>query len=106
MQTTTETTTEIQRLPEVVDSKHLKGIGIRDIWAKLVKRSDTKAMYVRKDHVYEVFEIKVRKPKELNGYKYPRMEVYPGNEDFGHWAWCFTGKNGYKKAKEQYDFLP
>ena len=102
----TDTQQKVKKLPEVVDSSYFKGVGIQGLWAKLVERTDTKAMYVRKDRVYEVFEIKVREATEIHGYQYPKQEMYPKNEDFGHWAWCYSGKDAYKRAKEHYDFLP
>lgn len=38
---------------------------------------------------YEVFRKKVRKANVMpNGVEYPDREVYPGDRDFGNWAWC------------------
>jgi len=51
---------------------------------------------------YEVFEIIVGKPYSLvqkhgnkkgQVYNYPAAEKFPGNEDFGKWAWAFNTKN-------------
>lgn len=51
---------------------------------------------------YEVFKIIVGKAYSLvqkhgnkkgEVYNYPAAEKFPGNEDFGKWAWSFTTKN-------------
>jgi len=36
---------------------------------------------------YEVFKIKVDKPKVVFGIQLNEREIFPGNEDFGKWAW-------------------
>jgi len=36
---------------------------------------------------YEVFKIKIDKPKIVFGISLPEREKFPGNEDFGKWAW-------------------
>jgi hypothetical protein len=36
---------------------------------------------------WEVFKIKIDPPKELFGVQMGEREVFPGNEDFGKWAW-------------------
>jgi len=88
----------MERLPEVIE---VKGVGIPGLTAKLVMRTDKKAMY-RRDNVYEVFRIKVAEAREAFGKNYPQREVYPGNEDFGVWAWCFSNE---AKAKQRYDSI-
>lgn len=92
---------DYQRLPEIQTDFY--GVKIPNLTAKLVKRTDTKAMYYRWDDVYEVFRIKIEEPKEMFGKLYPRREIYPGNEDFGKWAWCFSDK---ESAEKRYDALP
>ena len=47
-------------------------------------------MYGRRDGAFEVFHVKIRPEGEVFGKVYPEREVYPGNEDFGQSAWCFT----------------
>lgn len=94
----TDTQQEIKQLPEVV--KPLNGVGIPGLSAKLVERTQTKAWYLREDGVHEVFKIKIEKGREMRGKWYPAHEKYPGNEDFGRWAWCFSGKNAEGNAKK------
>lgn len=77
--------TNYERLPEVVAIS----VGIPDMTAMLVARTDTKAIYKRWDDVWEVFHIVIRKESEAFGKTYPKREVYPGNEDFGKTAWCY-----------------
>ena len=45
---------------------------------------------------YEVFTKKIQPPFSLRGkgkdgklYEYPEKERFPGNEDFGKWAWAW-----------------
>ena len=95
-----KTKTDYERLPEVVSGFP---VGIPDISAKLVKRTDRKAMYYRWDNVWEVFRISISEAAEIYGRKYPRREVYPGNEDFGSTAWCFSDE---ESALKMYDNLP
>lgn len=37
---------------------------------------------------YEVFKIKIKPAITINGKRIPPHERFPGNEDFGKWAWC------------------
>ena len=46
---------------------------------------------------YEVFKIKVDKPKVVFGIQLNEREIFPGNEDFGKWAWS----SRYKDRSEQ-----
>lgn len=92
--------TDYERLPEVVSD--LNGVGIPGLTATLVERTDKKAMYKRWDNVWEVFRIKVQKEKEIFGKAYPAHEIYPGNEDFGSIAWCYSDE---KLAKQRYEVL-
>jgi hypothetical protein len=41
---------------------------------------------------YEVFRRKIDKPKVVFGVELGEREVFPGNEDFGKWAWSITDK--------------
>lgn len=79
---------------------------------KLIERNKKAAIYeqiVEKDINgepgttvgYEVFKIQignsyslVQKHGNKKGqvYNYPAAEKFPGNEDFGKWAWCYTTK--------------
>ena len=50
---------------------------------------------------YEVFKIRVDKPKVVFGISLPEREKFPGNEDFGKWAWtCPQLKNAMIKFNE------
>lgn len=74
-------------LPEQVD---LKKLGM----ATLVIRNDKVAIYKRDENIFEVFKRKYRDARmaNFNGkvVEYKAGEVYPSNEDFGLWAWCYT----------------
>ncbi len=85
---------ETKRLPDVV--KDLP-IAVPNTYATLVVRTDDKAIYKRCDDVWEVFRIKIEEEQTIFGKKYPRREVYPGNEDFGSIAWCFTNEESAMK---------
>ena len=89
-----------ERLPDVVV---VYGPQIEGLTAKLVKRTDNKAIYYRWDHVYEVFRTKIVKGGMAFGKEYPTREAYPGNEEFGVRAWAY---NNEKEATETYDRLP
>ena len=89
------------KLPDVYSDFY--GVGIPGLTAKLIKRTDTKAMYYRWDNVYEVFKIHIDEPRESFGKQYPKREIYPGNEDFGRTAWCY---NDEKAANKMYDSIP
>ena len=90
-------------LPETVDASQLNGVGIADMTAKCVQRTPNKAMYLRWDGTYEVFRIKISREKEIFGRTYPPREVYPGNEDFGTFAWCYKDKD---MALKRYEDMP
>jgi hypothetical protein len=51
---------------------------------------------------YEVFRLKVSKAKEVFGDIMPEREVFPGNGDFGVWAWTYRN---LEKAYEKYNQL-
>ena len=46
---------------------------------------------------YEVFKVKVDQPKVVFGIQLNEREIFPGNEDFGKWAWA----SRYKDRSEQ-----
>jgi hypothetical protein len=74
-----------------------------------LKRTDKVAIYARynKEHIltsYEVFIINIREPYELNGYEYPKSEVFPANEVFGKTAWSW-GPGQKDKAFKQFENL-
>lgn len=37
---------------------------------------------------WEVFKRKIDPPKEVFGVQLGEREIFPGNEDFGKWAWA------------------
>jgi hypothetical protein len=87
------------KLPEIVFPK---GIGIEDLSARLIKREGRICMYERSDEVWEVFTVKIRKARKIKGKEYPSQEVYPGNEDFGQNAWCFSN---FENADKKYNYM-
>ena len=91
---------DLLRLPEV--QTNFIGVGIPQLTAKLIKRTDKKAIYYRWDGVYEVFRIKIEKACVLFGNFLSRREHYPNNEDFGAIAWAYKDKD---LAMERYDVL-
>ncbi|MBA7539154.1 hypothetical protein ES705_31433 [subsurface metagenome] len=88
-------------LPKVVQPR---GTGIANLSSTLIKREGRLCMYERSDNVFEVFLVVVRPAVdvELFGKSYPAREVYPGNEDFGSIAWCYSK---FKYAEEMYNNL-
>jgi len=68
----------------------------------LVKRTSWKAMYKAEGGQYEVFKVKVLPATEMFGNPVPEREKFPGNEDFGKFAWCLSSR---EKADEIYDGL-
>lgn len=47
---------------------------------------------------YEVFRIRVDKPKVVFGIELGEREVFPANEDFGKWAWTYPTLERAEKA--------
>lgn len=64
----------------------------------LIQRGEKAMVYEQiepEDNVivgYEVFRRKIDKPKVVFGVELGEREVFPGNEDFGKWAWSITDK--------------
>jgi hypothetical protein len=79
-----------RKLPEVVLELP---VGIPQMSAKCIERTDKKAMYYRWDNVWEVFRIKIAEASTVFEKSYPKREVYPGTEDFGSTAWCFSDEH-------------
>jgi hypothetical protein len=90
---------QIEKLPELVFPK---GTGIKDLSARLIKRDGRICMYERSDQVWEVFKVEIIKAITIKGILYPAHEMYPGNEDFGQNAWCFSN---FENANNKYDFM-
>ena len=65
----------------------------------MYKQTDAEADFVC---AYEVFKIKVDQPKVIFGISLPEREVFPGNEDFGKWAWAISSK---ERAYEKFEYL-
>ena len=61
---------------------------------RLVKRGEKAMMYeqfcldAQKVIAWEVFKRKIDPPKEVFGVQLGEREIFPGNEDFGKWAWA------------------
>jgi hypothetical protein len=89
--------TNYDKLPELVE---ISGTGIPLLTAKLIKRTEDKAIYYRWDNIWEVFRVKIKGEGQVFGKTYPRREVYPGNEDFGVTAWCYREE---KNAEMRYN---
>jgi hypothetical protein len=51
---------------------------------------------------WEVFQIKVDKPKVVFGVELGEREIFPGNEDFGKWAWSYSS---LERVEEKYQYL-
>ncbi len=60
---------------------------------RFVKRGERAIMYEQYDPefdstiAWEVFKRKIDKPKIVFGIQLNEREIFPGNEDFGKWAW-------------------
>jgi len=85
-----QTKQKYEPLPEI--QTHFHGVGIPDLTAQLIERTQTKAWYKRSDEVWEVFRITIIEDAELFGKFIPAHEHYPANEDFGKIAWCFSNR--------------
>jgi hypothetical protein len=76
---------------------------------RLYKRGKRVLVYAEgqdnQDLGYEVFKIKIAKACEVNGHYYPNRERFPGNEDFGLWAWSFVGVNRLERAMSRFNML-
>lgn len=90
---------DYETLPDIVRPK---GTGILNLTSTLVKREGKLCMYKRSDEVWEVFLVQTMEESEFRGTFYPAHELYPGNEDFGGTAWCFSKKEG---ADHKYAYL-
>ena len=51
---------------------------------------------------WEVFQIKVDQPKVVFGVELGEREIFPGNEDFGKWAWSYSN---YEMAEKKFIYL-
>lgn len=83
------------------DKVEIKGIGTM-VTASFVKRNGEVCLYQRSDGPYEVFRVQVAPARNVFGSELPERETYPGNEDFGKTAWCYTQ---YEHAKKKFDRL-
>lgn len=75
---------------------------------KFYKRGKKAMMYEQIDPeeqktiAYEVFKRKIDKPKVVFGIELNEREIFPGNEDFGKWAWAIANE---EKALAKFDLL-
>ena len=73
---------------------------------RLLKRGEKAMLYEQfcsdseKVIAWEVFKRKIDQPKEVFGVQLGEREIFPGNEDFGKWAWA---PSNYERALEIYD---
>ena len=76
---------------------------------KQIKRSDKGAVYEQifsgmennKTIAYEVFKIRIGKPKVVFGVELPEKEKFPGDDDFGKWAWTYPDiEKAFSKFKQ------
>ena len=73
---------------------------------RLLKRGEKAMLYeqycidAEKVVAWEVFKRKIDQPKEIFGIQLGEREIFPGNEDFGKWAWA---PSNYERALEIYD---
>jgi len=51
---------------------------------------------------YEVFRLKINKACVFHGVNLPERQAFPGNEDFGKWAWSYRE---YKDAMKKFNEL-
>ena len=102
------------------DSVKLNGPGIPWLMATLLMRDGNTCLYERSDGVFEVFLVSISPETEAFGKSYPPREVYPGNDDFGKTAWCFSNRDlavkkylslvrvhtNYQRSIEKYMLVP
>lgn len=75
---------------------------------KLYKRGQRAMMYEQiepeenKTIAYEVFKRKIDKPKVVFGIELNEREIFPGNEDFGKWAWAISDE---QRALDKFDSI-
>jgi len=51
---------------------------------------------------FEIFKRKIDKPKVVFGIQLNEREIFPGNEDFGKWAWSITDEG---RALERFNLI-
>ena len=79
-------TEESQRLPENIRKNGFDYTQVRRGQRSFVFRQHA----TPKLDYYEVFLIKIRPAGEVFGKWQPAKERFPGNEDFGNWAWSYS----------------
>ena len=93
-------TEEYERLPETMP---MSGVGIKNLTAKLIVRSENKAIYYRWDGIWEVIRIRRVKASKAFGRDFAAREIYPSSAEFGSLGWSVTSE---KEARELYEGLP
>jgi hypothetical protein len=79
---------------------------------KQLKRGKKAFIYAQHDPrndrivAFEVFELKIQKEKVANypgapEVFYPSKERFPGNEDFGRWAWTYSRRESAESKFEE-----
>jgi hypothetical protein len=92
------TTEEYSRLPMNISKNGFEYVLISRGGKSLIYEQT----YDQKIISYEVFSIKIAKAGEVFGKFYPDREVFPGNEDFGYWAWAYISLD---KALDKFNEL-
>ena len=54
-------------------------------------------LYTKNVSYYEVFEKRIAKPSKIMGKDIPAHIRFPGNEDFGKWAWSYRNPETAQK---------
>lgn len=73
---------------------------------RLLKRGEKAMLYeqycidAEKVVCWEVFKRKIDQPKVIFGIELGEREIFPGNEDFGKWAWA---PSDYQRALDIFE---
>lgn len=89
----------MEKLGEIIS---VRGTGIKNLKAHLIKREGNVAMYLRTDDIYETGIVKISKAEILFGASYPERETYWSNEDFGSYALATHKREAAEKHYHQF----
>lgn len=90
----------MELLPEKIKRKDfIYELEKRGTKALIYRQIDDEDNYIV---AYEVFKIKVDKPKIVFGIQLNEREVFPANEDFGKWAWSCSSR---ERAEQKFQYL-
>lgn len=54
-----------------------------------------------KDKYFEVFKYRIAKPHPHDVENWDMVELYPGDEQFGTWAWCCQNEESLKMIMKE-----